>query len=152
MLVVLEGCDGTGKSTMAKRIASVLNAEIIHCSTKTPNDYMFFHGIIGASKTHNIVADRFFYGQFVYQTPKDRHLTHSDLVDLEVELLGAGGKVILVEASEQDIANRLGARDEQLINGLTIKEVLEGFRKMASDSFLPVEIWNTSTGIDTRNN
>lgn len=151
MLVVLEGCDGTGKSTMAKRIASVLNAEIIHCSTKTPNDYDFFHNIIEASKTNNIVADRFFYGQFVYQKHKDRHLTHNDLVDLETEVLGANGKIIIVEASEQDIASRLSARDEELINGLTIKEVLEGFRKIANNSFLPVEIWNTSTGIDTSN-
>ena len=152
MLVVLEGCDGTGKSTMAKRIASVLNAEIIHCSTKTPNDYKFFHNIIEMSYYKNIVADRFFYGQFVYQKQEERHLNRRELTKLEFEILGTSGRVILVEASEQDIADRLGARGEQLINGLTIKEILEGFRKMASDSFLPVEIWNTSTGIDTRNN
>lgn len=152
MLVILEGCDGTGKSTMAKRIASVLNADIIHCSTKTPNDYEFFHNIIEMSHYKNIVADRFFYGQFVYQKPEERHLTMNELTKLESEVLGVNGKIIIVEASEQDITDRLWARGEQLINGLTIKEVLEGFRKMAKDSFLPVEIWNTSTGIDTRNN
>ena len=40
MLFVLEGCDGSGKTTVAKHLKNILPAaEIVHCTTDTPNDY-----------------------------------------------------------------------------------------------------------------
>lgn len=149
MLIILEGCDGTGKSTIAKRLASVLNAEVIHCSTKTPNNYDFFSEIIYHSRERNIIADRFMYGQFVYQEENERKLTKAQLYQLETQLLSAGAKVVLVSATEKDIEARLGARNEKLINGLSISEVKDRFNHLMEDSMLPVKLWDTSTGITT---
>ena len=57
MLIVLEGCDGSGKSTLARSLSRLLDAEIIHCSSTTPNTKEFFEEIIEASRTRNIIAD-----------------------------------------------------------------------------------------------
>lgn len=149
MLIILEGCDGTGKSTIAKRLASVLNAEVIHCNTKTPNDYDFFSEIIYQSRERNIIADRFMYGQFVYQEENQRNLTKAQLYQLEIHLLSAGAKVVLVSATTKDIEARLDSRNEKLINGLSISEVKDRFYYLMKNSMLPVKLWDTSTGITT---
>ena len=167
MLIVLEGCDGTGKSTLAKTLATILDAEIIHCSQYTPNDYSFFHSIIEASRTKNIIADRFCYGQFVYQTEDERplHIPTSgihivtigkdsypvengfsslgSLHVLETEMLAAGAKIIHVTAPVDEIEERLQARKERLINGLSIEEVVNRFKGTFKMSMLPIIEYNT---------
>ena len=167
MLVVLEGCDGTGKTTLANMLSKVMNAEIVHCSQYTPNDYSFFHGIIEASKERNIIADRFCYGQFVYQEECDRPLAvkegseHNVVIGndvyqfdngvpamkmlhiLETEMLQAGAKVIHVVAPIDEIKDRLQARREYVINSLTVEEVVARFRGTFNMSILQVEEINT---------
>lgn len=150
MLVILEGCDGSGKSTLARSLAKILNAEIIHCTSRTPNDKEFFEGIIEASKFKNIIADRFCYGQFVYQKKEDRPLGgHKDLNRLETKLLAAGAKVLFVGAPVEELEERLAARGEKLINGLKVGEVVDKFDELfKSHSILgdSVIYWNTGGG------
>ena len=113
MLIVLEGCDGSGKTTIAKHIQSIMpDAEIIHCTRQTPNNFDFFSGIIEVSKSRNIIADRFCYGQFVYQPPSQRKLTFEQLFDLEIAMMGAGAKVIHVTAPVEELEDRLILRGE----------------------------------------
>lgn len=114
MLVVLEGCDGAGKTTVAKQLQAILpDAEIIHCTTSTPNNYGFFKDIIEASKNRNIIADRFCYGQFVYQDPNDRQLSDEILKTLEIRMIEAGARIIHVTAPVEDIKHRLTLRGEK---------------------------------------
>lgn len=136
MLVVLEGCDGTGKTTLAKFLSKLLNADIVHCTAKTPNDYEFFDNIISAAMTRNIIADRFCYGQFVYQKKEDRHLTKDELHRLETRILDAEGKVVLVTAPEELVMARLAARGEVTL--IPVPELLSRFETLMSESILPV--------------
>lgn len=150
MLIVLEGCDGSGKTTLARSLAKILDADIIHCTSRTPNDKKFFEGIIEASKTKNIIADRFCYGQYVYQKKEDRPLgDYEDLNYLETKLLAAGAKVIHVGAPPHEIEERLAIRGEKLINDLTVGDVLYKFDELfelhsiLGDSMI---YWNTGGG------
>lgn len=168
MLIVLEGCDGSGKTTLAKKLAEVMNAEVIHCTQFTPNNYIFFHNIIEASKTRNIIADRFCYGQFVYQEEQDRPLsislegTHTVVIGndvyevpnrqaavtmlnlLETEMLEAGATVIHVVADPEDIRERLDAREETIMGGTPVEDIIAKFRGTFNCSILNVKEWNTS--------
>ena len=147
MLIVLEGCDGSGKSTLARSLSMILDADIIHCTSRTPNDKKFFEGIIEASKTRNIIADRFCYGQFVYQKEKDRPLgSFQNLHQLEIKMLKAGVRVVYVEAPLDEVENRLKSRGEKVINGLTVAEVMVRFEDVLSNkSMLGGRLirWNT---------
>lgn len=147
MLIILEGCDGSGKTTLARSLARIFDAEIIHCTSRTPNDKKFFEGIIEASKTKNIIADRFCYGQYVYQEKRDRPLGGYDNLNyLETKLLAAGAKVIYVGAPAEEIEKRLELRGEKLINGLTVCDVMRKFEEVfkfhsiLGDSIIE---WNT---------
>lgn len=114
MLIVLEGCDGSGKSTVARHLQNILpDAEIVHCTRNTPNNWSFFTHLIEAAKTRNIIADRFCYGQFVYQTEAERKLTHDQLLNLEIRMLKSGARVIHVAAPVDEIEDRLAFRGER---------------------------------------
>lgn len=141
MLVILEGCDGTGKTTLAKFLSKLLNADIVHCTAETPNDYGFFYNIIEVAKTRNIIADRFCYGQFVYQEKDERKLSKSALRMLETRMLEANSKVILVTAPEDVILARLASRGE--ITHMPVKDILSRFEKVMSKSILPVMRYDT---------
>lgn len=152
MLYILEGCDGVGKSTLANSLKDILDAEIIHCNQYTPNDFYFFDSIAVAAKNKNIIADRFCYGQFVYQDEKDRPLNQRAgeegsalhiLHELETRMLAVGVKAIYVTAPVEDIKDRLAARGESLINELTVEEVLGKYEAIKSMSILPWITWYT---------
>lgn len=115
MLIVLEGCDGSGKTTVANHLKNILpDAEIVHCTTETPNNWDFFTNLIELSKTRHIIADRFCYGQFVYQTEDERNLDMNDLLNLEILMMEAGAKVIHVAASVEELEDRLTLRGERV--------------------------------------
>lgn len=143
MLIVLEGCDGSGKTTLANVLATILDAEIIHCTTKTPNTFCWFDQIIEASKTRNIIADRFCYGQFVYQKPEERQLSNSDLYELEVHMVAAGAKVIFVDANTATIMNRLKSRGE--VTDLSVDEIRDRYTQVFTDSCINVTVVKTDT-------
>lgn len=136
MLIVLEGCDGSGKTTLAKFLAPILNAEIVHCTTETPNRSSWFCDIIEAAENKNIIADRFCYGQFVYQKEQDRQLTKEDLYYLEVIMLKIKTKVIFVDASTKAIEHRLEARDEKTL--LSVEEIQHKYKELFSKSLIDV--------------
>lgn len=141
MLVVLEGCDGVGKSTIARSLSKVLDARIVHCTTKTPNDYKFFQGIIDASRVQNIIADRFCYGQFVYQSPNERKLSWEELTQLELEMISAGAKVIHVTAPVEEVKKRLMLRGE--VTTLPLEEIMDGFSDLFEISLEKPYVWWT---------
>ena len=141
MLIVLEGCDGTGKTTLANFLAKVLDAQVVHCTSTTPNDYDFFESIIFTAVTENVIADRFCHGQFVYQAESERRLTKDELHRLEVHMLQANTKVILVKASQRTVEARLHSRHE--VTQLPVQEILDGFERVLGESLLQVIHYNT---------
>ena len=141
MLIVLEGCDGSGKSTIANKLAEILGAEIIHCTTDTPNTVWFFRDIIELAQTRNIIADRFCYGQFVYQNPEERQLNEQDLYHLELTMMNTGARVVYVDCDESALKKRLDDRGE--VTTKPIREIRRIYEEVFSKSILPI------TNIDT---
>ena len=108
MLIVLEGCDGSGKSTLVDLLKSLSyepeNVEVIHATRETPNDMEWFMSIMDQAKDRNIIMDRSFWGQFVYQEPDERKLSWEQLHELEHRLDQEDGKLIYVTANTSDIS------------------------------------------------
>lgn len=144
MLIVLEGCDGCGKTTLAEFLSTVLDAEIIHATRETPNDMAWFSSIMDEAKYKNIIMDRAFWGQFVYQKPHERHLTLAELGYLEDRLVADGGKLIYVYAPERIINRRLNKRSE--VTALPVRSILKKYKSMCKFSHCPVIWHNSHTG------
>ena len=146
MLIVLEGCDGSGKSTLAELLAHLSNddTEVIHATRETPNDMEWFTDIMNRAKTHNIIMDRAFWGQFVYQRPDERKLGFNDLSNLERRLAEEGGKLIYVYSPERVITRRLKKRGE--IPSLPVKALLRRYKTMCKFSRCPVIWYNSHNG------
>lgn len=146
MLIVLEGCDGSGKTTLAKMLATLFDASIVHCTTKTPNDYEYFRRIIESSKTKNIIADRFCYGQFVYQTEEERKLDLPMLYKLEASMLSVNAKVIYMDTSAEYAYYKLQNRGDTQQTCEELKEHIKGFNKIFELSSLRVYRYKVLTG------
>ena len=144
MMIVLEGIDGVGKTTLANLLSKTYNAGIIHATRETPNDWAWFNELMDLARDRNIIMDRSFWGQFVYQDPEERKLTWKQLHELEHRLDQEGGKLIYVTATNEDIKSRLGARAEVLSRPLY--ELLERYICVTMRAECPVIIYNTSTG------
>lgn len=145
MLYILEGCDGSGKSTLARHLKKWLDAEVVHCTTTTPNDYEFFFNIAKRAIVKNIIADRFCYGQFVYQEEKDRPMATTEhdsfyaLNLLESSILLGNTKVIYVTAPIEVIKKRLNLRKESILNGYSVEEIQNRYEAIRKRSLLT---WN----------
>ncbi len=63
MNVILEGCDGIGKSTLARFLEQNRNMDIEHSSSDTKNDLQYHLDLI---KYDSVVCDRCNLGEIVY--------------------------------------------------------------------------------------
>lgn len=148
MLIVLEGCDGSGKSSLAELLANLCYdpgaVEVIHATRETPNDMEWFSKIMDDARNKNIIMDRAFWGQFVYQNESKRSLTYQDLKNLENRLQTEGGKLIYVYSPERVIKRRLAKRSE--LTDIPIRTILRKYKNLCIHSHCPVIWYNSHNG------
>ena len=144
MMIVLEGVDGAGKTTLANILAKTYNAGIIHATRETPNNWAWFSELMDVARDRNVIMDRSFWGQFVYQDPEERKLSWEQLHELEHRLEQEDGKLIYVTADDEDILKRLSDRAEDLSRPL--KTLKARYETVILSAECQVIIYNTSTG------
>lgn len=112
-VVVLEGCDGTGKTTLATTLATQHGYAVVH-SGRTPDDvdllarYRSILAIPG-----KIALDRSFISELVYgplQHGRSR-LTESGAAQLALLVAARGGVLVHLTGRPETIVARLRARD-----------------------------------------
>lgn len=86
--IIIEGVDGAGKDYLIKQLLELyphMKYEVVKCDRHTPNTFQFFKNLLVEKKCY--IFNRFCYGQFVYQTSKDRKekgwMTTDELLELE---------------------------------------------------------------------
>lgn len=121
MNIILEGCDGTGKSSIAKHICQMTGMYYWHESQpKTLAEYQQMLSSGG------VVFDRFCFGQFVYNTEEYRKMTMEELKSLVKSFKDTNTIVLYVDAHTEAIISRLIARGE---GDETIKDEMEKYIK-----------------------
>ena len=101
MKIILEGCDCTGKTTLAKMLCDKYNLEYEHVTSKDPNDYNFYSQTM---KKNNKLWDRHLLGEMIYPTVYNRKGNLN--LDLLTKLIEESKKekvVILVLTENDDI-------------------------------------------------
>lgn len=64
MNIIIEGTDGTGKSTLAKHLQDNFNLKYQHSSSETDNNFEYHFELLDSKE--NIVLDRFQLGEIIY--------------------------------------------------------------------------------------
>lgn len=121
MKIILEGCDGTGKTTLAKLLADRYGLDICHCTTKDPADYEFYKQ---TARKENVVWDRHTIGELIYPYVFDRdpQIYTEDARLIIAYARAAGAKIFILTADDDEIRRRLVAR------GNEPQEILDRFK------------------------
>lgn len=131
MNIIIEGCDGTGKSTIAKHLCERFGLQYWHEShPRTFDEYkqMLEYG--------NFIFDRFCFGQFVYNPPEQQKLSLEELKILLRDIFPKTNTILLyVDASTDTIVSRLikrGEGEEKLIPEMVkyIKNIRGSYRSI----------------------
>lgn len=108
MNIVIEGCDGTGKSTIAKHLCEIFGLQYWHESA--PRTFAEYSMMLACG---GFVFDRFCVGQFVYNAPEQQKLSFEELQKLFSEVFPKTNTLfIYVDAHTDTIISRLIARGE----------------------------------------
>ena len=70
--IIIEGCDGVGKTTLVNKIKDMFSVpfEVVHGTRETPNNLEYYLRLLSSEKP--MIFDRFYMGQFIYQTEEER--------------------------------------------------------------------------------
>lgn len=138
MKVIIEGCDGTGKTTVAKLLADKYGLDICHCTRDDPSDFDFYRQTI---RKENVVWDRHTIGELIYPSVFGRKgmISPEDARIILAYGREAGAKVLVLTSPIDIIRNRLIERNNEC------KEVLdklawidEQFRFYANRFCIPI--------------
>lgn len=127
MRIIIDGNDGVGKTTLAKRIAKDLDIKsYIHLTNKDPKDFIFYRTLLDK---HNVIFDRSFLSEPIYSQVLNRK---SEIGLREINLLANIAKennyVIIICHSADKIYSK-GEYSEIVKNEKVIDKYFEQIAK-----------------------
>jgi predicted ATPase len=130
--IALDGCDGTGKTTLAQRLREGYGFTIVHVD-RTPDDVDLtrrYRQIL--AEPGPIVLDRCFLSELVYG-PLFRHwsrITWEQCVALASEVMRRDGVLVHLTATANAIRSRLLARPAVPPTSSEIDQILSGYAQL----------------------
>lgn len=156
-LIILEGPDASGKSTLAKALNKQLTrgtTKVVHSGPPVTSHLLeeYMLPLVDYKPRHDmhIVLDRWHLGEFVYPEIHGREtlITRETLAYLELFLMSRGAVLVQVNADPLALRNRRAARGEDTLDITEIHQEMSLFFQAAAHSRLPFVFAQTS-GWDT---
>lgn len=138
MRIILEGCDGTGKTTLAKILADRYGLDICHCTQDDPGDYEFYRQTL---RKENVIWDRHTLGELIYPKVfgRNQKIGCEDARLLMHYAKEGGVKVFVLTADIESIYNRIDARgNEDVRVHDSLAEIDRKFRFYAEEFRIPI--------------
>lgn len=133
MLIVLEGSDGAGKTTLAEKLAEALPGPVGRQSFRAPTgdplqEYESFLRRVALTPEASYIVDRMHWSEMVYGTifrPND-HMSEGSFRHLEMVLQGQGGLTVLLDPPAEELRQRLHDRgdDPRALPGMREEDVV----------------------------
>jgi thymidylate kinase len=144
MFIILEGADGTGKSTFASLLRERLGQDTVMLHKgpiqKDPIDeYTVDIQWYRPCRQIDVIADRWHWGEEVYG-PKYRdgsEFTRETFWHVEKTLMARGAVVGYLTGNPAEIASRLQQRGDDMVNSKDVSDLISRYYDVACDSLLP---------------
>lgn len=137
MLIILEGADGTGKTTLAGQLEDRIGAKILHRGppgqdviTEYARDIQWYRPGQGV----HVICDRWHLGELIYG-PLLRGksaFTRETFAHVEKVLQTRGALLVVLDAHESVVQARLRSRGDDLVREDQIDAILAAYRKTAT--------------------
>lgn len=143
MRIALDGCDGTGKTTISEKLANKLACNIVRLTYKGDRSTVAYQQLMRAN---NVVHDRTFISEIVYPKyfNRETRLRVKDVPALYKMFDVYKIKVFILTASTETIQERIGARGDEFISDMS---KFEGINQ----DYLDIAKEHGYTVIDTTN-
>ena len=145
MIIVIEGPDGGGKSTLATKMAKQTGYKLIRMSyPKTEEEEKLMAGdyLQKLKSAKNIIFDRAWYSEMVYGPIKGRNpnnITYPMMYKLEEKITQSGGLLIHCTGPKSLLWKRASERGEDYINKHEFDKVYDGYLQLMSiPHYIPV--------------
>lgn len=116
-MIIVEGPDCAGKSTLCSLLSAVLKLDIIHLSNKSDNSYKAYLQRIEDMAKKPVIYDRFFFSEAVYSQilKRERAFSDSEYVDLKNKLHDNAIQVIHCTREDSILLERYKTRGEDFV-------------------------------------
>lgn len=154
MLIIIEGCDGVGKSTLAEKLIAATSGTLLHrgppekdplleyteeLQSYRPRDP--YKGIPDASvKERHIICDRWHWGELVYGPiyRGETKLGWEGMQQVDSFLLLRGALIVWVWEPVDVLNKRLEERGDDYIDVTHVPDICKAYSEVAWQSRVPV--------------
>ena len=134
MIIILEGPDGSGKTTLANTLAKQTKYPVKHCVQPKPGESGMFGMYLDLIKSNkNLIMDRSWYSEMVYG-PVMRgtsEISYPDMYVLEHTLTKHGALIIHCTDKPEVLWRRCAKRGEDYVTNYgTFEAIHKGFNEL----------------------
>lgn len=138
MKIILEGCDGTGKTTLAKILANKYELDICHCTQYDASDFDFYKQTL---RKDNVVWDRHTLGELIYPKVFGRRqqISQEDARILVHYAREEDVRLFVLTCDREELHNRIAKRENEhdlIRNNLT--KIDDDFKIYAVSFDIPI--------------
>lgn len=143
MLIIVEGCDGVGKTTFAERLQGATQGELLHYGPPTRPAVSEYTDDLASYEPNcgrDIVCDRYHWGELIYG-PLYRGGSELAAAGLDVVnefLRERGAVVVFLWNTPTTLRERHTRTGEDYLQGEHVEHVCDAYDLVASQSPLPV--------------
>lgn len=142
MLIIIEGPDGAGKTTLAKKLSSSTSKQIVHCGSALRKKSDFY-----SYTKQQIILDRSWYSELVYGEVfrEGSQISEEEMFELEMSAEQVSGALIIYcRADLETLWKR--CKNTEPFTKKQVSQVLEEYDKLLLNSFhiIPVVVYDTS--------
>lgn len=154
MIIILEGIDKTGKTTLANLISKRYGFEIVKCSQPKGDPYIEYMTKLHQAEGKNVVFDRFYLGELAYG-PVFRgktQLSSEQCRNIELKAMSQGCIVIYCYDIPSKISERFKSDGETFAKDEHIQRLMELYSRSMLETNLPVIYHQMKTDHDMTKN